>query len=75
VRVGVELRDGRRFSGSAETPRGSDQNFASDDEIVVKYERLASAALPAKRVSQLRDAVLQLETLKDAGALADLMRR
>jgi len=75
VRVEVELRDGRRFTASAQTPRGSDENFASDEEIVAKYERLAGAALPAKRAAELRDAVLRLETLPDAGLLAELMRR
>jgi 2-methylcitrate dehydratase PrpD len=70
VRVEVELRDGRQLARTQETPRGSDQNFAADADIVAKFEKLASRVLPAKRVGELRDAVLALEALPDAAAIA-----
>jgi 2-methylcitrate dehydratase PrpD len=73
VRVEVELRDGRRLKGAQEAPRGSDELFATDGEIVAKFEKLASRALPAKRVNELRDAVLRLEQLGDAAQLAALL--
>ncbi|HET7362441.1 MAG TPA: MmgE/PrpD family protein [Burkholderiales bacterium] len=73
VRVEVELRDGRRLARTQETPRGSDQNFAADGDIVAKFEKLAGRALPAKRVGELRDALLGLEALGDAGQLAALL--
>jgi 2-methylcitrate dehydratase PrpD len=74
VRVEVELRDGRRLSRTQETPRGSDENFAADADIIAKFEKLASRALPAKRVEELRDAVLGLEELNDAAQLSELLQ-
>ena len=73
VRVEVLLKNGTRLSRSADTPRGSDENFASPADIVAKFEKLAAHALPAKRVGELRDAVLGLEDLQDAARLAALM--
>jgi 2-methylcitrate dehydratase PrpD len=73
VRVEVHLRDGRRLERSEETPHGSDQNFAGADDIVGKFEKLAAHALPARRVGELRDAVLKLDELRNAGELAALM--
>ncbi len=73
VRVAVELRDGRRLARTQETPRGSDQNFASDADVVAKFEKLAGHALPAKRVVELRNAVLGLEKLRDAARLGELL--
>jgi len=73
--VAVELRDGRRFARTQETPRGSDHNFAADGDIVAKFEKLAGHALPPKRVAELRDAVLGLEKLRDAAKLGELLAR
>ena len=73
VRVEVALRDGRRFARTQETPRGSEQHFAPDADIAAKFEQLAAHALPAKRVAELRDAVLGLEGLRDATAIAQLL--
>ncbi len=73
IRVEVHLRSGQRLERSAETPRGGDDNFADDAEIVAKFEKLASHALPRERVAELRDAVLGLEALPDASRLAELM--
>jgi len=74
VRVEVLLKNGKKVQGSRETPRGSDQSFASPAEIVAKFERLAARALAEKRVHELRDAVLGLEKLADAGELARLLQ-
>ena len=73
VRVEVHLRNGARLEREEAVPRGSDENFASLAEVVEKFEKLASRALPAKRVHELRDAVLGLEDLPDAARLAALM--
>jgi 2-methylcitrate dehydratase PrpD len=73
VRVEVHLRNGARLEREEETPRGGDENFASLAEVVDKFEKLAASALPAKRVHELRDAVLGLEDLPDAARLAALM--
>ncbi|MBI3373010.1 MAG: MmgE/PrpD family protein [Betaproteobacteria bacterium] len=73
VRVEVELKGGERLEGVKEAARGSERNFASDADIVEKFEKLAVHALPRSRVEELRDAVLALEALPDAGRVADLM--
>ena len=67
VRVEVQLKNGTRLEGTAETPRGGDQNFASPAEIVAKFEKLAARTLPSKQVGALRDAILKLERLPEVG--------
>jgi 2-methylcitrate dehydratase PrpD len=74
VHVEAHLNDGTVMKRTVEAARGSEKKFASDAEIVEKYEKLARKALPKARVERLRDAVLGLENLKDAAELARLMR-
>ena len=73
VRVEVRLKNGERLESVKEAPRGSEKNFASVDDIVAKFEKLAIHALPRERLVRLRDAVMGLEKLGDAGSIADLM--
>jgi aconitate decarboxylase len=73
VRVEVELEDGSVLKREVETPRGSEPNFASEAQIVAKFEKLAAHALPRARIARLRDAVLRMEKLKDASQIAKLM--
>jgi len=73
VRVEVHLAGGSVLERAVETPRGSEPNFASESQVVAKFEKLAAHALPHGRVSQLRDAVLEMEKLKDASRIARLM--
>ncbi len=73
VRVEVILDDGSRLERAVEVPRGSEPNFASEAQVVAKFERLAARALKRSRAAQLRDAVLGMEKLRDAAQLAQLM--
>ncbi|HET9650965.1 MAG TPA: hypothetical protein VFP36_02180, partial [Usitatibacter sp.] len=73
VRVEVHLGDGTRLERSVEAPRGSERKFASDADVVAKFEKLARKALDAPRVAKLRDAMLSLESLDDAGEIARLL--
>ena len=73
VRVEVELTNGERLECAKEYARGSERNFASPADIVAKFEKLAVHGLPRARVEELRDAVLGLEKLPDAGRIADLL--
>ena len=75
MRVEVELADGSILERSVETPRGSEPNFASEAQVVAKYEKLAAHALPRSQVARLRDAVLGLEKLKDASRIAKLLSK
>ena len=75
VRVEVQLRGGARLECAKEAPRGSERNFAAPADIIAKFEKLAAHGLPPARAAELRDAVLGLEKLRDAGRIADLMAR
>jgi len=73
VRVEVHLADGSILERYMETPRGSEPNFASEAQVVAKFEKLAAHALKRTQSAQLRDAVLGMEKLKDASRIAKLM--
>ena len=73
VRVEVHLKDGTVLEETVEAPRGSEHSFASESDIVEKFEKLAVRALPKDRVEKLRDAVLGLDDLEDAGEIARLL--
>jgi hypothetical protein len=60
---------------SVEAPRGSEKKFASDADVIAKFERLGRRALPADQLAELRDAVMALENLSDAGRIAGLLAR
>jgi 2-methylcitrate dehydratase PrpD len=57
-----------------EAPRGSEQSFASADDIVAKFRALTRTALPAARQQALIDAVLGLDELPAAKRLTELLR-
>jgi len=73
VRVEVHLGDGSVLERARETPRGSEPDFASEAQVVAKFDKLAAHALTRPRAAQLRDAVLGMEKLKDASRIAKLM--
>ena len=73
VRVEVHLNDGSLLERTVETPRGSGTNFASESQVVEKFDKLAAHALKRDQAAQLRDAVLGMEKLDDASRLAQLM--
>jgi aconitate decarboxylase len=73
VRVEVHLKDGSRLERTVEAARGSEQKFASEQDIVEKFENLARNALPPDQSARLRDAVLNLDRLGDATDIARLL--
>lgn len=73
VHVELHLNDGTVMKRTVEAARGSEKHFASDAEIIGKFEKLASKALPRAQVEQLRDAMLDLEKLPDAAAIPRLL--
>jgi 2-methylcitrate dehydratase PrpD len=73
VRVEVHLKDGTRMERTVEYPRGSERNFASERQIVEKFEKLAVHALPAARVAELAETVLGLEKSDDVRRIVQLM--
>ena len=74
VRVEVHFRDGTVATETREAPRGSEQSFASEAEIVENFRASAAAAMREPQQDALIEAVLGLERLEDAGQLARLLR-
>lgn len=75
VRVEVALRSGVRMARTVEAPRGSEHKFAPASDVVAKFEKLARHAMPQAQIERLRDAVLGLERLEDAGEIARLLAK
>jgi aconitate decarboxylase len=74
VRVEVKFRDGTVERETREAPRGSEQSFASADDIVAKFRKLTRAVMPDKQQSALVEAVLGLDNLADSRTLIELLR-
>lgn len=75
VRVDIHLTDGTVLSDTREAPRGSEASFASAEDIVAKFRKLAVKALPASQCDALIAAVLDIESLDDATQLVRLLAR
>jgi aconitate decarboxylase len=75
VRVEVFLKNGTVLTETVEAPRGSEQRFASQNDIVEKFEKLAGHVVPASQVASIRDAVLELEKLPDVTTLTRLLTK
>ena len=73
VRVELHLKDGTRMERTVESARGSEYKFASEADIVEKFEKLASKALPRSQTERLRDAMLGLDKLTDATEISRLL--
>jgi aconitate decarboxylase len=73
VRVVCELKDGTRMERTVEAGRGNEKNFASQADVVAKFEKLAAKALPLERVGHIRDWVLGMQEQSDASELARLL--
>jgi len=74
VRVEVRLRDGSVHTETREAPRGSEQSFASEADIVAKFRSLTRNALSPAHQAALIEAVLRLDKLTDARRMTELLR-
>jgi aconitate decarboxylase len=74
VRVDIHFRDDSLQSETREAPRGSEQSFASANDIVEKFRKLTRGVMAAKQQDALIEAVLGLEKLADSRHLAELLR-
>jgi 2-methylcitrate dehydratase PrpD len=73
VRVELFLKGGTTLTETVEAPRGSERQFASDAEVVGKYEHLAQKVLSPAKMAALRDAVLEMDTLPDSRQILVLL--
>jgi aconitate decarboxylase len=74
VRVAIHFRDGTVKTETREAPRGSEQSFATQGEIVEKFRKLTRRAMTPARQAALAEAVLGLEELPDSKRLVELLR-
>ena len=74
VRVAAHFRDGAVERESRDAPRGSEQNFASEAQIIDKFCKLTRATLKEQQQNALIEAVLRLEQLPDCRGMIDLLR-
>ncbi len=73
--ITVTARNGRTFAGQVRFARGALENPLSQDEVVAKYEELASRVLALPDVARLRDAVLTLERPESISEVFALLTR
>lgn len=74
VRIEVHFRDGSIEHATRDAPRGSEQNFASEAQIIDKFHKLTRATMAEQQQNALIEAVLRLEQLPDSRAMIALLR-
>jgi len=74
VRVEVHFRDGTVERETREAPRGSEQSFASAEDIIAKFRKLTRGAMAQKRQDALIEAAIGLDKLADSRTLIELLR-
>jgi len=73
VHVKVRLRDGTELDETVETPRGSEHSFASADDVIAKFRKLASRRLAAPQVEQIVERVMLADKMGRANELVNLL--
>jgi aconitate decarboxylase len=74
VRVDIHFRDGSTETETREAPRGSEQSFASANDIVGKFRKLTRSFMAEQQQDALVRAVIGLENLADSRELIALLR-
>jgi len=69
VRVEVELKDGSRHVQTVEAPRGSEQAFASEGDVLAKFRKLVQHTITDGDAERLAGLVLRCDELADVGVL------
>jgi 2-methylcitrate dehydratase PrpD len=74
VSVAVHLCDGSVEQETREQPRGGEDAFASEADIVDKFKKLSRATLPEAQQADLIDMILNMEKLPDMRRLPEALR-
>jgi 2-methylcitrate dehydratase PrpD len=69
VRIELHLADGTRHEETVEAPRGSEQRFAGESEVVAKFAKLSRGVLSKAQADRVADLVLDCDKLEDIGLL------
>jgi 2-methylcitrate dehydratase PrpD len=73
VHVTLTLRDGTVLNETVEAPRGSEHSFASAEDVIAKFRKLASRRLAAQQVERIVEKVMQAEKMSSASELVNLL--
>jgi 2-methylcitrate dehydratase PrpD len=73
VKVTLKLKDGTRMVESVESPRGSEHSFASADDVIEKFVKLASRRIPTSQVDKVVDTMMNVEKLENVRKLVDVL--
>ena len=73
VRVEMHFADGTLESETVEAPRGSEQKFASEADVVVKFRKLACRTCGDVRAERIVELVLGCDRLPDIGVLVSAL--
>ncbi len=71
VRVQVHLKNSKHLEHTVEAPRGSEQSFASEADIVGKFKKLATHTVSAAKADAIVNLVLGAEKLERAEEIAE----
>jgi aconitate decarboxylase len=75
VRVELHFSDGTQQSETVEAPRGSEQKFASEADVVDKFRKLARRTSSDAEAARIAELVLGCEKLDDIGVLVNALGR
>ncbi len=73
VRVDVNLKSGTKLSRTVEAPRGSEQSFASETDVVQKFKKLATHAVSEVRADNIVNLVLGADKIGSAEQIAQAL--
>jgi aconitate decarboxylase len=73
VRVEVHLADGTRYEEIVEAPRGSEQKFASESDVVAKFMKLTRRVMTEAAAERICASMLCCDKLADIGVLANAL--
>ena len=71
-RIVVTLDDGQQLTAENEFPPGHDQNPLSDNDVTLKFQRMAQGVLDEKTQQKVLDTCWKLEDLKNVSTLLGL---
>ena len=69
VHVEVELKDGTRMHETVVAPRGSEHSFATPEDVIAKFTKLASRRFSDAMVGRIVDQLMTLERAPQAATL------
>jgi 2-methylcitrate dehydratase PrpD len=75
VRVEVRLNNGAKLEQTVETPRGSEQSFASEADIVRKFKTLAIHTVSAAKADAIVNLLLGADKIARAEQIAEALAK